>query len=386
MSRRSSSLLLAAAGILVGAGVWSGVAASAQQPPAAAANGAQIYKERCATCHDATEASATRAPSRDALRARTVPQIVASLDPGGSMATNATGMSAAEKQAVAAFLSATAAPTAAADPATGACPPSTTPLPDPATLPMWNGWGNDGANTRFQNAKAAGLTAADVPKLTLKWAFGYANSNSASGQPTVAAGRVFVGNTNGMVYGLDLRTGCTYWTFKADGGVRTAMSVARLQVGGAPRLQVMFGDVSANAYALDAQTGALLWKLKVDTHPVARITGAPSYANGRLFVPVSSIEEVPCGSSELPVLHLPRQRRRDRRRDRQAGLEDLHDSGRAENRRQELDRHADLEVRWRRDLDLADDRHARRTWSTSRPATPTPSRRRRRAMPSSPST
>ena len=115
------------------------------------------------------------------------------------MATNATGMSAAEKQAVAAFLSATAAPTAAADPATGACPPSTTPLPDPATLPMWNGWGNDGANTRFQNAKAAGLTAADVPKLTLKWAFGYANSNAASGQPTVAAGRVFVGNTNGMV-------------------------------------------------------------------------------------------------------------------------------------------------------------------------------------------
>ena len=300
MSRRSSSLLLAAAGILVGAGVWSGVAASAQQPPAAAANGAQIYKERCATCHDATEASATRAPSRDALRARTVPQIVASLDPGGSMATNATGMSAAEKQAVAAFLSATAAPTTAADPATGACPPSTTPLPDPATLPMWNGWGNDGANTRFQNAKAAGLTAADVPKLTLKWAFGYANSNSASGQPTVAAGRVFVGNTNGMVYGLDLRTGCTYWTFKADGGVRTAMSVARLQANGATRTQVMFGDVSANAYALDAQTGTLLWKLKVDTHPVARITGAPSYANGRLFVPVSSIEEVPAARPNYP--------------------------------------------------------------------------------------
>ena len=30
----------------------------------------------------------------------------------------------------------------------------------------WNGFGNDASNSRFQNAKAAGLTAADVPKLT----------------------------------------------------------------------------------------------------------------------------------------------------------------------------------------------------------------------------
>jgi len=280
-----------------------------QQQPAAA-NGAQIYKERCAACHDATEA--TRAPSRDVLRSRTVPQIVATLDPGGAMAGNAIGLSAADKQAVAAFLSgagaaapaagaaAPAAGAAATDPTVGACAPSTAPLPDPATLPMWNGWGNDASNTRFQTAKAAGLTAADVPKLTLKWAFGFAGTTTASGQPAIASGRVFVGNTNGTVYSLDLKTGCTYWTFKADAGVRTAMTVARVTVDGNPRTQVMFGDVQANAYALDAQTGALLWKLKVETHPVARITGAPSYANGRLYVPVSSIEEVPGARPNYP--------------------------------------------------------------------------------------
>src|SRR5688500_20265601 len=39
-----------------------------------------------------------------------------------------------------------------------------------SSLPAWNGWGNDASNSRFQNAKAAGLAAADVPKLTLKWA------------------------------------------------------------------------------------------------------------------------------------------------------------------------------------------------------------------------
>ena len=53
-----------------------------------------------------------------------------------------------------------------------------------------------------------------------------------------------------------------------------------------------------------------LWKIKVDDHAMARITGAPTYHNGRLYVPVSSTEEVPGGQREVPVLHLPRQRRR----------------------------------------------------------------------------
>ncbi len=181
--------------------------------------------------------------------------------------------------------------TAAAEGAIGACQPGSV-LPDPASLPMWNGWGNDGANTRFQNEKAAGLAASQVPKLTLKWAFGFAGASSASGQPTVAAGRVFVGNTNGMVYSLDAKTGCTHWSFKADGGVRTAISIGRIPIGGKPSTIAMFGDIRANAYAVDAQTGTLLWKVKVDDHPAARVTGAPSFANGRLYVPVSSIEEV----------------------------------------------------------------------------------------------
>ena len=77
---------------------------------------------------------------------------------------------------------------------------------------------------------------------------------------------------------------------QADGGVRTAITVARLAT--TARHAAMFGDIRANAYAIDAETGTLIWKTKVDDHAVARITGAPSYHNGRLYVPVSSIEEV----------------------------------------------------------------------------------------------
>ncbi|MGH9383389.1 MAG: PQQ-binding-like beta-propeller repeat protein [Vicinamibacterales bacterium] len=180
-----------------------------------------------------------------------------------------------------------------ADAAAGGLCPAGSVLPDPASLPMWNGWGNDGANTRFQNEKAAGLTAAQVPKLTLKWAFGFAGANSASGQPTVAAGRVFVGNMNAMVYSLDAATGCTHWSFKADGGVRTAITIARVPISGTTRTIAMFGDIRANAYAVDARSGELVWKTKVDDHAYARVTGAPSFANGRLYVPVSSFEEGP---------------------------------------------------------------------------------------------
>ena len=57
--------------------------------------------------------------------------------------------------------------------------------------PGWNGWGNDLANTRFQPAAAARLTAADVPRLKLKWAFGFPHGETNNAQPTVVSGRVF---------------------------------------------------------------------------------------------------------------------------------------------------------------------------------------------------
>src|SRR5262249_29245606 len=71
----------------------------------------------------------------------------------------------------------------------------------------WNGWGNGTGNERFQPAASAGLTAATVPKLKLKWAFGYPGGTSAYGQPTVFAGRIFVGTDTGYVYSLDAASG-----------------------------------------------------------------------------------------------------------------------------------------------------------------------------------
>jgi polyvinyl alcohol dehydrogenase (cytochrome) len=160
----------------------------------------------------------------------------------------------------------------------------------------WNGWGSDSGNSRFH--PSPGLTAVDAPKLTLKWAFGFPNGNSAYGQPTVTGGRVFVGADTGFVYALDAATGCIHWSFRAAAGVRTAVSIGPAT--GAHGYLAYFGDVKANLYAVDADTGAEVWRDRVDTHPVARVTGAPTLVNGRLYVPISSLEESGAGNPGYP--------------------------------------------------------------------------------------
>jgi polyvinyl alcohol dehydrogenase (cytochrome) len=161
------------------------------------------------------------------------------------------------------------------------------PLGNPLVGPSWNGWGADEGNSRFQPAAAAGLTAESVPKLKLKWAFGFPNGSSAYGQPAIAGGRVYVGSDNGFVYALDAASGCVYWSFQAQGGVRTAVTLGK----NGARYAAYFGDVKANVYAVDAETGAQVWTKSAESHPLARITGAPVLFNGRLYVPVASFEE-----------------------------------------------------------------------------------------------
>jgi polyvinyl alcohol dehydrogenase (cytochrome) len=173
-------------------------------------------------------------------------------------------------------------------------------MADPSAGTSWNGWGVDVANTRFQTAKAAGLTADQLPRLKLKWAFGFPSSVAAFGQPTVASGRIFVGSDNGYVYSLSAATGCVYWSFQAKGWVRNATTVGPVKGHGSTRYAVYFGDGKANIYAVDAQDGKLLWTTRVEEHFTARATGSPTFHDGRLYVPVSSWEEYQASTPEYP--------------------------------------------------------------------------------------
>jgi polyvinyl alcohol dehydrogenase (cytochrome) len=175
------------------------------------------------------------------------------------------------------------------------------PFADPAASPSWNGWGAGTANTRSQSADQAGLTAAQVPTLKLKWAFAFPDAVSSWSQPTVAGGRVFIGSINGNVYSLDAKTGCTYWTFKAAGQVRAATTIGMRRTSTGERAFTLYvGDASAHVYALDAQSGDLLWAHKVDDLPTARVTGAPTLYQDRLYVPIASSEEAIARNAAYP--------------------------------------------------------------------------------------
>jgi polyvinyl alcohol dehydrogenase (cytochrome) len=164
--------------------------------------------------------------------------------------------------------------------------PANTPF-DPGKGASWIGWGADLANTRFQDSKEAQIAASDVPRLKLKWAFGFPGAKSVYGQPSVVGGRVFVGVDTGAVYSLDAATGCVFWTFQADSGVRSAVTFHRIEA----RSVALFGDGKGNAYAVDAVTGRQIWKTQVDSHASARITGGIKVFEGRVYVPVASGEE-----------------------------------------------------------------------------------------------
>jgi len=262
-------------------------------------NGWSTFQTRCASCH--LNPAVDLAVPGAVMREMTPERIFASLTTG-SMKEKSEGLNDGQKRRIAEFMAgrpmgSSAAGDAAKMPNKCAQNPAMT---NPSASASWNGWGNDNGNTRFQPGAGARLTAADVPKLKLKWAFGFPTGETTSSQPTIVAGRVFVGSDNGYIYSLDAATGCVYWSFEGGSIVRGSLTVGAVTGQGDARYAVFYGDGHANIFAVNAQNGKLLWKTKVDSHVVARITAGTRFDNGKLFVPVSSSEEFSSGTPDYP--------------------------------------------------------------------------------------
>ena len=254
-----------------------------------AQDGPALYKKSCAVCHDA---GVGRAPSRETLHAMTPRQVLAAME-SGAMISMAASLTEAERRAIAEFVTekSLGQDSEMAPSKQAMCGAASGDFRDPLAEPHWLGWGNDLANTRFQDVPASGLAPGQVPRLKLKWAFGFPGDVSLNSQPSIAGGRVYVGSQGAKVYSLSAATGCIHWWFATAAPVRSAVSVGRIETESGPRFAAFFGDSIAVVYAVDASTGALLWKTKVEDHLAARITGSPAFYHGRLYVPVASIEE-----------------------------------------------------------------------------------------------
>ena len=263
---------------------------SKAERPAGTESGFGLFQQHCMSCHG--NPAVSRAPSPATIRAMSPERIYGALTDGVMRGQGAT-LSDDQRKMIATFMAGRplgSLELGGADQMPNRCADNP-PLARDAARPAWNCWGVNISNSRFQAAAAAGLTPESVSRLKLKWAFGYPGGLSAYGQPTVFAGRVFVGTDTGYIYAVDAMTGCVHWSYKAKAAVRTAISIGPVTGHGATRYGLYFGDFRANVYALDAQTGQPLWSNRVDDHFVARITAAPTLYRGRLYVPVSSSEE-----------------------------------------------------------------------------------------------
>ncbi len=242
-----------------------------------AQEGSQVYISRCLQCHSST--STTHAPTQEALGQIPWQEILKTLETG-VMKVQAQNLSQDDKIAVARYVGKEAGAPMLPQ-ISGFCEAGQKSV---ASKASWNGWGVDEINTRFQRAADAGLTAAEVPNLKVKWAFGYPNGRTAYGQPTVAGGRVYTGSNDATIYSIEARTGCLYWMYRAKALVRSAVVVG-------PDKRAYVGDLDANLYALDTETGKVIWQKKADDQAFARITGTPKLYDGRLYVPIASQEE-----------------------------------------------------------------------------------------------
>ena len=247
-------------------------------------NAQGIYVERCAVCHDNPN---ERIPSRETLGTRSADDVMRAFAPYGVMQPHGVGLIPSDIVDLAVFLTGERPQgVKGPDPSANMCTGSVAALaPDGKA---WNGWGRDSSNARFH--PEPGLSVEDVPRLKVKWTFAYP-TDQVTGVPTVVGGRVFVGTFAGLVFALDAETGCTHWSFDAGSPVKGATIVgpnARAASGYA----LYISDEKAYVYALDAMSGEEVWRTQVESHDVARITGSPTLAGGRLFVPVSSLEEL----------------------------------------------------------------------------------------------
>ena len=255
--------------------------------------GRPIYEAVCASCH---EGAVPRAPHRDMLGLMTPEVILQSLETG-IMREEAATLSAEERILVTEYIAgAKMGEAAAAD--LPDCDADLPPL-DFRDGPAFVNWGIQPTNSRYIEEDAAKLAPEQLASLKPRWAVRFPGANRARSQPNFAGGALFTGSHNGKVYALDMETGCVRWSYQASAEVRTGIVIggggtspaaAQTADSEAPSFAAFFGDVLGNVYALDAATGAEVWRDRADDHPNATITGTPSLHEGRLYVPVSSLE------------------------------------------------------------------------------------------------
>jgi polyvinyl alcohol dehydrogenase (cytochrome) len=145
----------------------------------------------------------------------------------------------------------------------------------------WPMYGRDLAGSHYNPSEKL-LTPATVGRLKPKWVF--ETKDDVSSQPAVVDGIVYFGSWDKKQYALDAKTGKKVWEFNVGSPSRTGAAYGKGVI--------FFADVEGNLYALRANTGELKWKVRIDPHKYTTGTSSPIYHNGRVYIGVTSHEEL----------------------------------------------------------------------------------------------
>ncbi|HYL11919.1 MAG TPA: PQQ-binding-like beta-propeller repeat protein [Terriglobales bacterium] len=176
----------------------------------------------------------------------------------------------------------------------------------PATLD-WLHYGNDLANTRFQDVDQ--INPSNVANLKVAWEFrtGVMDPKAElETSPIVVNGTMYITDGHDDVFALDAATGNMKWSYKpiempgempsldqisicCGQNNRGVVFVPGAEVSGKDR--VIYGRLDNAVVALDAGTGTVLWKTVVaDFRTRVAINLAPQYAKGLVIVALSGGE------------------------------------------------------------------------------------------------
>jgi polyvinyl alcohol dehydrogenase (cytochrome) len=257
---------------------------SFNDPDTAAINamGKAVFAKTCVACHG--NPTFPKAPSLSALAAIEPRVILNALD-NGKMKQQASALTEQQREAVAQFITNKLL--------------KTTVMPEEAYaafsftgkgnfLHDYSGWGGNLEGTGYRTAAQAGITAANVSSLQLKWAFAFPDASEVRSKPAIAGDWLIVGSQSGEVYALNRETGKIGWHITATTAIRSGIVVVK----NAGAVTAYFADAATYTYAVDVKRGKILWSMRAGIDPLAMNTGTVAVYGGKVFVPISSMEVV----------------------------------------------------------------------------------------------
>ncbi|MBT4521785.1 MAG: PQQ-binding-like beta-propeller repeat protein [Halieaceae bacterium] len=246
--------------------------------------GGVLFDNNCATCHDNPD---MLAPTREALAGFSKETLLMAME-FGKMQPMAAHLSKQERGLIAMHL------VGKAENAYGwvesaQCQQSTA----EGTMVYAGNWGLGNHNRRFVSDEISSITRENVGRLELAWSFAFPRVTDVRSQPVIVGDTLYIGDKAGKFYALDRRTGCVRAHTKVLTGVRSAITLAKLNDG---RQLLIFADSLATVFALDPVSLNIVWQASARVYDTSVVTGSISFHNDRLYVPVSSYEVAAAGS------------------------------------------------------------------------------------------